>query len=260
MESILKKTDVVKADVLSAEPERVSCSLPDPVLLELARTLEYSIVLREESPDFIGRIDRMTNSFGLKRLSDFVLAATALVVLSPVLSLTAAVIRLSSPGPAIFTQKRYGLDGRTFDILKFRTMYVEKADPSGVEQTRAADPRVTRLGRFLRRSNIDELPQLINVVLGDMSLVGPRPHVPNMRAGGVPYEELVPHYFARQYVRPGLTGLAQLNGLRGSTENARDALARIDHDLAYIERWSFGLDIKIILNTIRMEMLGGSGS
>ena len=92
-----------------------------------------------------------------------------------------------------------------------------------------------------------------------MSLVGPRPHVPNMRAGGVRYEELVPHYFVRQYVRPGLTVLAQSNGFRGSTENARDALARIDHDLAYIEHWSFGLDIKMLINTIRMEMLGSRG-
>ena len=254
MESIIKK-----ADVIHAEPELVSCSLSDPVLLDLARTLEYSIALREEAPDFAGRIDRMTDVFGIKRLSDIVLASTALLLLSPVLGLTAAVIRLSSPGPAIFKQRRYGLNGRTFNILKFRTMYAEKADPSGVEQTRAADPRVTRIGRFLRRSNIDELPQLINVVFGHMSLVGPRPHVPNMRAGGVRYEELVPHYFVRQYVRPGLTGLAQSNGFRGSTENARDALARIDHDLAYIEHWSFGLDIKMLINTIRMEMLGSRG-
>ncbi len=140
-------------------------------------------------------------------------------------------------------------------IYKFRTMYIDQCDQTGVEQARKADQRITPIGRFLRRYSIDELPQLINVVKGDMSLVGPRPHVPNMLAAGLPYELLVPNYFERHRVRPGLSGLAQAKGFRGCTDDAKQAKTRIDLDLQYIQNWSFGLDLRIILETLRTQLV-----
>jgi lipopolysaccharide/colanic/teichoic acid biosynthesis glycosyltransferase len=195
-----------------------------------------------------------------KRWFDFTAATLLLLLLAPGLLGIALAIRLTSRGPALFTQPRYGRNGELFGIYKFRTMYIDHADPSGVRQTRRGDPRVTPFGRFLRRTNLDEVPQLLNVVKGDMSLVGPRPHVPGMLAGGKLYEELVPYYFDRGRVRPGITGLAQVKGLRGSTEDASLAVARVDHDLEYIENWSFALDVRILVETVRTELLsGGSG-
>jgi lipopolysaccharide/colanic/teichoic acid biosynthesis glycosyltransferase len=179
--------------------------------------------------------------------------------MSPVYAAVALAIRLSSPGPILFRQQRYGLDSEPFTILKFRTKFVSDMDVTGVKQTRAGDSRVTPLGRFLRRTNLDELPQLINVLRGDMSLVGPRPHVPGMLAGGMLYETLVPTYFERHRMRPGMTGLAQINELRGSTTDPKFARARIAYDLAYVEHWSLLLDLRILWTTFRTEVLRGSG-
>ncbi|WP_245410880.1 sugar transferase [Microvirga flavescens] len=194
-----------------------------------------------------------------KRALDVTVALVLICLLAPGLILIAAAIRLTSPGPAIFRQKRYGLGGAPFEIFKFRTMSVHACDPSGRTQTCQGDMRLTSIGRFLRKSSLDELPQLINVLRGDMSLVGPRPHVPGMLAGGMLYEDLVPEYFERLRVLPGVTGLAQVNGLRGSTEDPALAIARVSDDLAYIEHWSLMLDIKIILKTAQCEFLSGSG-
>jgi lipopolysaccharide/colanic/teichoic acid biosynthesis glycosyltransferase len=194
-----------------------------------------------------------------KRALDVVVAAGLLLFCLPGLLLIALAIKWTSPGPVLFRQMRYGRGGAVFEILKFRTMHVDRGDRSGVTQTRANDPRVTSIGRWLRRSSLDELPQLWNVLRGDMSLVGPRPHVPGMLGGGKLYEELVPYYFERLQVRPGVTGLAQVNGLRGSTEDAAVAIARIDSDLAYIAHWSLALDIRILWRTFRDEFLSGSG-
>jgi lipopolysaccharide/colanic/teichoic acid biosynthesis glycosyltransferase len=139
-------------------------------------------------------------------------------------------------------------------------MYADRGDQAGVQQTRREDWRVTSLGRFLRRSSLDEVPQLLNVLKGDMSMVGPRPHVPGMLAGGMLYEKLVPYYFERHRVRPGITGLAQANGLRGSTEDPNAATARIKRDLEYIETWSLRLDLRLLIETARNELLQlGSG-
>lgn len=138
-------------------------------------------------------------------------------------------------------------------------MYVHLGDDRGTRQAGTDDPRVTPLGRILRKTSFDELPQLINVLIGDMSLVGPRPHVPGMLAGGILYEQLTPYYFQRHNMRPGITGLAQASGYRGSTTVPLSAIERLDHDLQYIERWSLWLDLIIILRTVRREFISGSG-
>lgn len=193
-----------------------------------------------------------------KRLFDIAGAAGALALLSPLLAAIALTIKFSSPGPVFFTQLRYGRNNHRFRIYKFRTMYTHMGDASGVKQTVAGDPRVTPIGRFLRRTSLDELPQLINVLIGDMSLVGPRPHVPGMQAASTLYESLVPYYFQRHTIKPGITGLAQVSGCRGSTQSAHLAISRVDYDLDYIERWSLWLDIKIIWWTIERELLSGA--
>jgi lipopolysaccharide/colanic/teichoic acid biosynthesis glycosyltransferase len=138
-------------------------------------------------------------------------------------------------------------------------MRTELGDAAGVKQTVLGDSRITPIGRILRSTSLDEIPQLINVVKGDMSLVGPRPHVPGMLAANTLYEDLVPYYFQRHIVRPGITGLAQVSGCRGSTVEPRLAIARVDYDLDYIEKWSLRMDVKIIARTIQREFLSGSG-
>jgi exopolysaccharide biosynthesis polyprenyl glycosylphosphotransferase len=192
-----------------------------------------------------------------KRVVDVCGALAALTLLSPMLIGVAAAIKLTSRGPVFFKQGRYGYRNHRFRIYKFRTMYTHLADRSGRQQTVDGDARITPLGRFLRRTSIDELPQLINVLKGDMSLVGPRPHVPGMLASTRLYEDLIPYYFQRHSVRPGLTGLAQINGCRGSTAQASAAINRIDYDLKYIETWSLWLDAKILARTVRKEVLAG---
>lgn len=195
-----------------------------------------------------------------KRLFDVVVASMALLLLGPFLILIAIAIKLSSPGPVLFSQPRYGYRNRRFSIYKFRTMYIHLSDRAGTRQCRSDDdPRVTPIGRLLRSASLDELPQLLNVIKGNMSLVGPRPHVPGMLAANALYEEVVPYYFQRHALRPGMTGLAQVSGCRGSTAQANDAIERIDYDLEYIEKWSLWLDFKIILKTIWKEFLTGRG-
>jgi len=192
-----------------------------------------------------------------KRWFDVACAAGALVILSPLLAAISIAIKLTSPGPVLFTQNRYGHRNHRFRIYKFRTMYAHLGDARGVKQTVSGDSRITPVGRFLRRTSLDELPQLINVVIGDMSLVGPRPHVPGMQAASTLYENLVPYYFQRHTIKPGITGLAQVSGCRGSTASADLAISRVDYDLDYIEHWSLWLDIKIICWTIKRELLSG---
>jgi exopolysaccharide biosynthesis polyprenyl glycosylphosphotransferase len=208
-----------------------------------------------ERPRVIHESDRMR----LKRVFDLVGAGVALLFLGPLFIAIAIAIKLTSPGPVLFTQPRYGYRNHRFRIYKFRTMYTHLSDRAGTRQASQGDPRVTSIGRILRRTSLDELPQLLNVIKGDMSLVGPRPHVPGMLAAGMLYEELVPYYFQRHTVRPGITGLAQVNGCRGSTMQAQDAIVRVDHDLEYIENWSIWLDIRILLLTCRREFLSGTG-
>lgn len=195
----------------------------------------------------------------LKRLMDICVSFSMLVILAPALLLIALLVRLESPGSPIFSQLRWGMNGRKIRIYKFRSMRADLCDASGVTQTVKDDPRVTRLGAFLRRSNLDEMPQLFNVLMGDMSLVGPRCHAIGMLAGGVLYEELVPTYHQRHKMRPGLTGLAQVRGFRGPTDRVSKAKARINADLYYIDNFSFMLDVNIILGTVWSELKGGNG-
>jgi lipopolysaccharide/colanic/teichoic acid biosynthesis glycosyltransferase len=147
-----------------------------------------------------------------------------------------------------------------FDILKFRTMYVDRGDTTGVKQTVDGDARVTPLGRFMRQRSLDELPQLLNVLFGTMSLVGPRPHVAGQLAAGRPCAEVIHYYELRHAMKPGLTGWAQVNGYRGPTDTITKAQARVDHDLAYIQNFTVLLDLKIIWRTFWKEVVTGSGS
>lgn len=195
----------------------------------------------------------------LKRLFDIAAGSAALFALAPLLFFVAFAIRLTSKGPALFRQQRVGLNGELFELYKFRTMALEDCDESGVNQTVAGDSRVTPVGRFLRATSIDELPQLLNIVQGSMSVVGPRPMVAGQLAAGRPYRELVPYYDYRFAMKPGLTGWAQCHGLRGPTQEAEPAIARVDHDCAYIQNFSFRLDLRVVWLTIKREFFTGSG-
>jgi undecaprenyl-phosphate galactose phosphotransferase/putative colanic acid biosynthesis UDP-glucose lipid carrier transferase len=181
----------------------------------------------------------------LKRALDIVVSLAALVVLAPLLLLTALAVKLDSPGPVIFRQRRCGFDNREFVILKFRTMTALEDDGS-IVQAKPGDARVTRVGRMMRRTSIDELPQLVNVIRGDMSLVGPRPHA---IAHDDEYKARIGNYALRHHVKPGLTGAAQVMGLRGETPRLSQMERRLERDLWYIDHWSLTLDLKIIAMT-----------
>jgi len=182
----------------------------------------------------------------VKRAEDLVLASLIVILVSPLLLLVALGVKLSSPGPVIFKQRRYGLDGHEIIIYKFRTMKVCEDGPE-ICQATPDDQRVTPFGRFLRRTSLDELPQFFNVLKGTMSIVGPRPHAV---AHNEYYRRLIPGYMLRHKVRPGLTGWAQINGWRGETETLEKMEKRVEYDLDYLRRWSLWLDLKIILLTI----------
>jgi Undecaprenyl-phosphate glucose phosphotransferase len=187
----------------------------------------------------------------VKRLMDVVLSGALLIVFAPFMALLAALVKLDSPGPAIFRQQRFGFNRQPFTVYKFRTMYCGVADPS-VPQARRSDPRVTRLGRFLRRTSLDELPQLFNVLAGSMSLVGPRPHaiVHDER-----YAQVIDGYLGRHRVLPGITGWAQVNGFRGETDTTEKMARRIEHDLFYIDHWSPLFDLRILVRTLRVGFI-----
>jgi putative colanic acid biosynthesis UDP-glucose lipid carrier transferase len=182
----------------------------------------------------------------IKRASDAVLASIILILISPLLLAIAIGVKLSSPGPALFKQRRYGLDGGEITVYKFRTMTVLE-DGNAIRQATRNDARVTPFGAILRRYSLDELPQFINVLQGRMSVVGPRPHAV---AHNELYRKLIKSYMIRHKVKPGITGWAQVNGLRGETDDIDKMRARIEHDLAYLRNWSLRLDLQIVLKTI----------
>ena len=181
-----------------------------------------------------------------KRGIDILVVVIALFLLLPLLCVIAVVIRKESPGPALFRQTRGGLNGRSFTIFKFRTMKVQE-DGCEVRQARRGDDRVTRAGAVLRKTSLDELPQLLNVLLGDMSLVGPRPHAVSHDEQ---YGTLLPLYKHRMQVRPGITGSAQVSGLRGETTDSHSMLRRVECDVEYIEQWTLALDFRILVLTL----------
>ena len=184
----------------------------------------------------------------LKRASDIVLSLLILVLVSPVMILIAIMVKLGSPGPAIFKQRRYGLDGEQILVFKFRSMAVAE-DGGVIKQAKKNDQRITKLGAILRRTSLDELPQFFNVLQGRMSIVGPRPHAV---AHNEMYRTLIKGYMVRHKVKPGITGWAQVNGYRGETETLDKMQARIDYDLEYLRNWSLQLDLFIVLKTIRL--------
>lgn len=183
----------------------------------------------------------------LKLLEDTVLSSIILLLIAPVLGVIALAVKLDSPGPVFFRQPRNGWNGRTFRIWKFRSMYVHPVEHGVVQQAQKNDPRVTRVGRFLRRTSLDELPQLFNVLRGEMSLVGPRPHAVQHDAE---YSQRISDYFARLNIKPGITGLAQVRGYRGETREIHEMIQRVESDIEYINNWSIWLDLIILFRTI----------
>ena len=192
----------------------------------------------------------------VKWAEDKLIAGILLAILAPVMLGLALLIKLDTAGPVFFGQRRFGFNNEVIRVLKFRTMRVDLADPSGARRTIAGDPRVTRLGRVLRRLSLDELPQLINVIRGDMSLVGPRPHAVMMQVGERLYGDAVAQYLHRHRVKPGITGWAQVNGLRGEVDTLEKGAARVAYDIHYIENWSLWLDLKILLRTVAVVCAG----
>jgi len=184
-----------------------------------------------------------------KWIFDKAVGLLALVLLSPVMVGTAIAIKLDSPGPVLFRQKRHGFNNELIEIFKFRSMYTDSTDQGAARLVTKGDPRVTRVGRFIRKTSIDELPQLFNVLMGQLSIVGPRPHALQAKAANQLYHEAVDGYFARHRVKPGITGWAQINGWRGETDTLDKIMQRVHHDLYYIEHWSILLDLYILFMT-----------
>ncbi|KQT50753.1 undecaprenyl-phosphate glucose phosphotransferase [Aureimonas sp. Leaf454] len=185
-----------------------------------------------------------------KRIFDLVFASLAIVALSPIMLATAVAIKWDSRGPVIFRQKRHGFNNQIIEVLKFRSMFHEMSDPAAAKIVTRGDPRVTRVGRFIRKSSIDELPQLFNVIRGQLSLVGPRPHAVYAKSSGnEAFVEIVDGYFGRHKVKPGITGLAQIKGFRGEIDDPQKLKKRVELDLHYIENWSVLLDLAILIRT-----------
>ncbi len=226
-----------------------TCSIyfvPDMFITDLIQGYSQSVC----GVDVISVCDTPFRGFRsfLKRTSDIIFSTVILLLISPVLLLIALMVKSTSPGPVIFKQRRYGLDGEQIVVYKFRSMAVTE-DGSTIQQATKNDLRITRLGAILRRTSLDELPQFINVLQGRMSIVGPRPHAV---AHNEMYRTLIKGYMVRHKVRPGITGWAQVNGLRGETDKLEKMQARVDFDLEYLRKWSLLLDMVIIARTIRL--------
>ncbi|WP_232229907.1 undecaprenyl-phosphate glucose phosphotransferase [Polaromonas glacialis] len=226
-----------------------TCSIyfvPDMFITDLIQGRSQSVC----GVDVISVCDTPFRGFRgfLKRASDIILSIFILLLICPLLLLIAVMVKSTSPGPVIFRQRRYGLDGEQIVVYKFRSMAVTE-DGNTIQQATKNDLRITRLGAFLRKTSLDELPQFINVLQGRMSIVGPRPHAV---AHNEMYRTLIKGYMVRHKVRPGITGWAQVNGLRGETDKLEKMQARVDFDLDYLRKWSLMLDMLIILKTIRL--------
>ena len=240
LQEILDELSAVSVDVALIPPKAV----------ELAPNYRVHLLGHVPVLTLWQRPFRDINQF-VKRGEDLLIAGTALLVLSPVLLLTALLVRLSSSGPIFFIQPRVGFNNELIRVFKFRTMYADQADMRAEQTTTADDPRVTPIGRWLRRLSLDELPQLFNVMRGDMSLVGPRPHATHMKVGDRYYQDTVRGYAGRHRVKPGITGLAQVNGVRGEIRTVQRAKLRVELDTRYIDNWSVWLDLSILFATFR---------
>jgi Undecaprenyl-phosphate glucose phosphotransferase len=188
-------------------------------------------------------------SWAVKEIEDRVIAAIALVLLAPVMLGVAAAVKLTSPGPVLFRQKRHGFNNQLVEVYKFRSMYANQSDANATKLVTKGDPRVTPVGRFIRKTSLDELPQLFNVLKGELSLVGPRPHATACRAGERLYQEVVDGYSARHRMKPGITGLAQIHGWRGETDTEEKLQRRVELDIQYIDNWSIWMDLYILAMT-----------
>ena len=184
-----------------------------------------------------------------KRIMDLTLSVLGLIALLPLMATVALAIKLDSPGPVFFRQKRHGFNNQLIDMWKFRSMRTDTLDATAAKLVTKDDPRVTRVGKFIRKTSIDELPQLFNVLMGELSIVGPRPHALAAKADNKLYYDAVEGYFARHRVKPGMTGWAQIHGWRGETDTVDKIMQRVNCDLYYIENWSLWLDLKIVLLT-----------
>jgi Undecaprenyl-phosphate glucose phosphotransferase len=195
--------------------------------------------------------DRPLNSWNqfLKDTLDRAIALVAIIVLAPVMVIVAVAVKFESKGPAIFKQKRFGYNNELIEVYKFRSMFTDMTDATATKLVTKNDPRVTKVGRIIRKTSLDELPQLFNVLTGQLSLVGPRPHATQAKAAGTLYDDVVEGYFARHKVKPGITGWAQINGWRGETDTHEKLEQRLKHDLEYIDRWSLGFDMYILAKT-----------
>ena len=225
---------------LEVLPVRVSLAIPRPALDSNRPGYVYADLIDQPLT---------ASEQAVKRVFDALISLVLLVFLAPLMILTAALIKLESSGPVFFKQARYGFGKGIIEVYKFRSMYHDMSDQLADKLTERDDPRVTRVGAFIRRFSIDELPQLINVLNGDMSMVGPRPNPLNAKAGGELYDRVVDNFYTRYRVLPGITGWAQINGLRGNTDTKDKLIRRVEYDLYYIKNWSFWLDLKIVLLT-----------
>lgn len=187
-----------------------------------------------------------------KRAFDLMFCIPVLILMAPALAMVALAIKLDSRGPVLFRQRRVGQGNAFFDILKFRSMRTDMSDASGSQSTRRDDDRITRVGYFIRRTSIDELPQLFNVLMGQMSIVGPRPHALGSTAGERLFWDIDERYWHRHALKPGITGLAQVRGFRGATHQEEDLTGRLQADLEYISKWSFWLDLTIVVMTLKV--------
>ena len=263
-------------------PDEVLVALPWGAETRLTQVLETLAVLPANvrlCSEFM-RLDliggRMNSQFGIpmlnafekpmegwgriwKRAFDTVVSFLIIVLAMPLFLVIAALIRLESRGPILFRQPRYGFNHELIQVFKFRTMHASDSDELGVRLTERNDPRVTRFGAFLRRYSLDELPQLLNVLRGEMSLVGPRPHAIRTTSGSRQCDEIVSQYAVRHKVKPGITGWAQVNGWRGTMETEDHLIQRLEHDLYYIKNWTPGLDLKILAMTM-WTVIGGRNS
>ena len=231
LKSLSAQGEIIVPELLRFAPARVNQFAGQPTIVVAGGPLQFR--------------DRL-----IKRLFDLIVASVATVLLSPILIGCAVAVRLSGPGPILFRQPRIGKDARPFQIFKFRSMRADMSDHHADRLTSRNDDRVTRVGSFLRRTSLDELPQLLNVLRGDMSIVGPRPHAAAAKAGDSLYWEVDHRYWERHCIKPGMTGLAQVRGHRGATDHHQDLIDRLQSDLEYVSDWSIWRDVRIIFATL----------